>query len=412
MLQTVIEPTEKSWTSRWVRGLPYRRENPHWWRIPPSRTTRFDSMKSSIALALLTAGGWFLVTQGILTGPRLMSLVVGLALLAVAWWWTTLFGHRHLPTRLTAAGTAQALRDKTWTGTKATRGERKTAEQIAEQGGEDGFRVSIRALTIGQTEGAAREQQDQLKQQFRAAFHDNHTGQRLTLRPIRSKKLIARGVKRLAARKRTATRRREWAKKLMFAPRRQVPMILKKAEVAALGHLPDSSVVRTNKIRWSTSRAGVGVPIGMPRFDFKARGLANATQAEKQLAMFDASEKGQPLWYGWGAKMDTEAGLIPHNLDAHQFVGGATRVGKSTFLINFASQAIFRRGSGGIIFDPKGKDADDFIREWPDDRPEEDLIIMDLGEDPDGNEYEKMPRFNLLEMPDGGGGGFRDRDYC
>ncbi len=54
------------------------------------------------------------------------------------------------------------------------------------------------------------------------------------------------------------------------------------------------------------------------------------------------------------------------------------------------------RDYGGLVI-TLGKDDDDeeFIAEWPEDRPEEDFVFIDTG---DG--FEEMVRFNLLEVPD------------
>lgn len=177
-------------------------------------------------------------------------------------------------------------------------------------------------------------------------------------------------------------------------------------EVQGLVNVPEYEHVSTNKLRWSLARPGDGVPPATPRFDFVESGLdpATATDDEKQVAMLEASgEEGagadgvdddeEVFWYGLGTKHGVEAGVYGENLDAHQFVGGATRKGKTTWLTNYSAQC-FRKDHGGLIVDPKGKDADEFLAEWPDDRDEDDLIIMDLGD-----EDERIPRFNFMEIP-------------
>lgn len=76
-------------------------------------------------------------------------------------------------------------------------------------------------------------------------------------------------------------------------------------------------------------------------------------------------------------------------------------MGKTVALTNFAGQAMRRftddpetDNEGGIIVDPKGQDGDEFIAEWPEDRPNEDLIVVDLDD-----KNENIPRFNMLEIP-------------
>ena len=171
-------------------------------------------------------------------------------------------------------------------------------------------------------------------------------------------------------------------------------------EVAGLMNIPEAADVATSKMRWSLTKPGDGVPPATPRFPFAEQGLENASQNERQRAIFDASASGEPFYFGWGSKHEVEAGIYQRYLDAHMFAAGRTRYGKTTFLEHFCSQ-VFERGEGALVVDPKGKDADDFIREWPDDRPEEDLVVMDLGLNPEGEGYENVPRFNFMEIPPG-----------
>ena len=68
--------------------------------------------------------------------------------------------------------------------------------------------------------------------------------------------------------------------------------------------------------------------------------------------------------------------------------------GKTTFLTNFTGQGY--RGSGaGLVIDPKGLDGDEFIAEWPEERDIEDIVTVDLSD-----EFDEIPRFNFLEIPD------------
>src|SRR5699024_8239878 len=155
-----------------------------------------------------------------------------------------------------------------------------------------------------------------------------------------------------------------------------------------------------NKMRWSLAKPGDGVPPKTPRFPFDDYGVVSASDHLKETTIFDASSPGDPFYFGWGAKHGTEAGIFSKLLDAHMFIAGRTRYGKTILTEHFCSQ-VFERDQGGLVIDPKGRDADDFIREWPDHRDEDDLIVMDLGLNPDDEPYEKVPRFNFMEIPPG-----------
>lgn len=174
---------------------------------------------------------------------------------------------------------------------------------------------------------------------------------------------------------------------------RESGIVKPQVEVAGVVNIPEAQHVSTNKLRWSMATAGDGVPPGTPRFDFEAVGLGEATQAEKQIAMLDVDDPTAPYWFGFGTKHGIEAGVTHDTLTTHAFVGGGTGSGKSTFLANLVSQ-IFQRRYGALVFDPKGMDADAFIREWPEDRPPEEFIFVDLSDD-----FEKQVRFNFLEVP-------------
>lgn len=166
-------------------------------------------------------------------------------------------------------------------------------------------------------------------------------------------------------------------------------------EASGLLNVPRADDITTNRLQWSLSRPGDGVPVGTPRFDFDAVDLpGDPTDAEKQVAMLDHSEPGDPFWFGFGRRNGTEVGIYEEYLNAHMLVTGGTRKGKTTTLGNFASQ-VFDRGYGALII-AKGKQNDDerFIEEWPEDRPEEDFVFIDTG-----SEFDKRVRFNLLEVP-------------
>lgn len=187
----------------------------------------------------------------------------------------------------------------------------------------------------------------------------------------------------------TAAAGRDWPTK----PEQR--MIKPQIEVAGLVNIPEAEHVTTNKLRWALASPGEGIPPGTARFDFDTHGLDAATAAREdaQVAMLESAGRDEPLWYGTGVKYGTEAGVFPDAL-YHQFVGGATRQGKTTLLTNFSAQC-FRGDGAGLIIDPKGLDADEFIAEWPKHRDPEDLIVMDLSD-----EFDRIPRFNFLEIPE------------
>jgi hypothetical protein len=167
------------------------------------------------------------------------------------------------------------------------------------------------------------------------------------------------------------------------------------AETAGLVNVPTAEDVTTNKLQWSLSRPGDGVPIGTPRFDFDAVELPEEpTQAEKQVAMLDGSSVGDPFWFGFGRRNGTEVGVYEEYLNAHMLLTGGTRKGKTTTMGNFGSQVVDRDYGALVIAKGKQNDDERFIEEWPEDRPEEDFVFIDTGDD-----FEKRVRFNLLEVP-------------
>ncbi|RLM76878.1 hypothetical protein D3D02_19975, partial [Halobellus sp. Atlit-38R] len=86
-------------------------------------------------------------------------------------------------------------------------------------------------------------------------------------------------------------------------------------EVAGLLNIPESQYVTTNKMRWSMSRPGEGVPPGTPRFDFAEHNVAGASHEEEQVAMLDESGRGDPFWYGFGSRHGVEVGIEPDVLN-------------------------------------------------------------------------------------------------
>ncbi|WP_248911024.1 hypothetical protein [Halocatena marina] len=167
------------------------------------------------------------------------------------------------------------------------------------------------------------------------------------------------------------------------------------AEAAGLLNVPRFEDVTTNRLQWSLSRPGDGVPVGTPRFDFDAVGLSDdPSRMEKQVAMLDNTGPGDPFYFGFGRRNGTEVGVYEEYLNAHMLVTGGTRRGKTTSLGNFASQVFDRDYGALVILKDKENDVDDFIEEWPEDRPEEDFVFIDTGD-----AFDKRVRFNLLELP-------------
>jgi hypothetical protein len=167
-------------------------------------------------------------------------------------------------------------------------------------------------------------------------------------------------------------------------------------ETDGMVNVPTAADVTTNKLRWSLAKPGDGVPIGTPRFDFDAVEFPeNPTRAEKQAAMLDASEAGDPFMFGFGSKHGTEAGVFEEFTNAHIQVTGATRMGKTTFGTNFGSQVMGRGYGALIVVLGKQDDDEEFIAEWPADRPHEDFVFIDTSDT-----FDKRVRFNLLEIPE------------
>jgi hypothetical protein len=163
-------------------------------------------------------------------------------------------------------------------------------------------------------------------------------------------------------------------------------------EVAGLVNVPTAEDVSSGKMRWTLAKPGDGVPPKTARCDFDALGVAGASWNEQYLAMINAVEPGGSVWFGRGVKHGIEAGVYDQWLKRPTFVLGESGNGKTKFVINIFSQAI-SRGDGALVIDPPGQDADEFIAEWPEDRDEDDLIVLDL------NREDLRPQFNFLELP-------------
>jgi hypothetical protein len=255
-----------------------------------------------------------------------------------------------------------------------TKVDKQVAKLLEEQQGEKGWRLCLRVLAVSAEPDTAITRAAKTAGMFRN-FYESNTEQTFVPESLTGDALAA-AVARAG--------RREY---------QEAGIVKAQREVAGLVNVPAAEHVTTNKLRWSLSRPGEGIPPGTPRFDFDAAEVAGADRDVQQVAMLDEGTPGDPYWYGFGSRHGIEAGVEPSILKTHQFVGGGTGVGKTTFLTNFVSQ-IMQRGHGALIFDPKGTDADAFVREWPEDRDEEDFVFVDLSDD-----YEQQVRFNFLEVP-------------
>ena len=252
--------------------------------------------------------------------------------------------------------------------------DRQVAKLLEAQQGEKGWRLCLRVLAVSDDPEVAVARASKTAGMFRN-FYESASEQTFVPEPL-SGEALAETVRQAGAREFVDT-----------------DLVKAQREVAGLVNIPEADHVTTNKLRWSLSRPGEGVPPGTARFDAEAAGVAGESHAVQQVAMLDHADVESPYWYGFGSRHGVEAGVYPRVLDTHQFVGGGTGVGKTTFLTNFVSQ-VMRRGHGALVIDPKGMDADEFIREWPADRPEEEFVFVDLSDD-----YDKQVRFNFLEVP-------------
>lgn len=252
--------------------------------------------------------------------------------------------------------------------------DKAVAKLLEEQQGEKGWHLCLRVLAVSDDADVAVDRASRAADMFRN-FYESNSEQTFVPQP-----LAGAAVRTEAERAATRTFH-------------ETGIVKAHREVAGLVNIPKAEYVNSSKMRWSLSKPGEGVPPGTPRFDFETAGVAGGSAGEKQLAMLGESDADAPYWYGFGTRHGVEAGVDADILNVHQFVGGSTGQGKTTWLVNLFSQVV-NRGNGGLVFDPKGRDADEFIREWPDDRDEEDFIFVDLTDD-----YEKQVRFNFLEVP-------------
>ncbi|RJT07587.1 type IV secretory system conjugative DNA transfer family protein [Halococcus sp. IIIV-5B] len=259
--------------------------------------------------------------------------------------------------------------------------DKSIANLLEQQQGEKGWHLCLRVFALSEDPDVARSRASKTAGMFEN-FYEANSEQTFVPQPIGKRDLLGEYADATA---------RDF---------KETGIVKAQNEVAGLINIPEAEQITTSKMRWSLTKPGDGVPPGTPRFPFDDYDMAAASDEEKEIKIFDESSPGDPFYIGWGTKHGVEAGVYQRYLDAHMFVAGRTRYGKTTFVEHFFSQ-VAEREEGALLVDPKGKDADDFIREWPDDRDEEDLVVMDLGLNPNDEAYEKIPRFNFMEIPPG-----------
>lgn len=251
----------------------------------------------------------------------------------------------------------------------------KAANIVASQRGKKGYHVDIRVVAVSDSKEEAMSRVEETAGMYRK-FYDSSYEQGFTPKFFKQKQLDS-FLESMASREWTGT-----DQGITFAT----------DTLTGICHVPTD--LNTQEIEYTMSKSGRGIPPRTPRFDYDAHDLERATSdpGAIQLAMLSEDDPARPYWYGRGKKNGIEAGVTPEILNIHQFVGGGTGMGKTTFLVNQASQ-IMNRGHGCLIFDPKGKDADEFLREVPEDR-EDDLVFVDLTD-----EYDEQVTFNFMEVP-------------
>lgn len=278
VFQTVVEPTGADWTTRYSRGTPLRREDHRWWRLPPDRVSRWDAIPEAVALSLFVVGGWWAVSRWFagLT-PGIEPLFAGLGLVCVGYWWATMFGHPRSPSRQTSEDVAEDIRES-----PCSRGERRMADNVVQQAHEPAFRVSQRLITFGRRESHVDTLRERVGSQLRSSWHHPHSGQELTLRPLRNvpsaieqaaaRSPISRPVKHALDRALSRSRRR--------TPRRSGPVELS----STVGHLADSSSVSKGGIDWAAPRLREQVPPSAPRYQRPGWNEEEAAAAHSSLA--------------------------------------------------------------------------------------------------------------------------------
>lgn len=278
---------------------------------------------------------------------------------------------------------------------KPTTVDKKVAKLLEEQQGMRGWEIVIRILAISTDKEVARSRCLRT-----ASMWDNYY-ESSSEQTFRAVPLSEREIRETV----TAATIRDWA-----SVDKASTMTKAQREVIGILNIPKEADIQSNRMQWALSKPGMGVPPGTPRFDYAKHGVADASLEEQQIAMFAAGDPTTMIWVGRGVKHGVEAGIDPEQLDTHMLISGRTGTGKSTYTEHVTSQLTervavaldhARQGYGGVINDPKGDDADDFIREWPEDRREEDLVVMDLGRNPADEPYENIPQYNFLQIPEG-----------
>lgn len=263
VIQTVVEPVEGDWTTRWARGHPHRRDDARWWRLPATRYSRIPAIEFLTPLTVMAAAGWWAVGQWFAGLVPTTALYVGLGLLACAWW-SALFGDFGFPHHQSAAQAGEALRHHEWDDSRATREERRTADTISSQASELGFRVSQRLLTMGRRETTVDALRERVGSQLRSSWLDPHSGQQLRLRPLRR---IPDALERVADRHPTRRPVKHALDKVLTRPRRRTPSFMGTGELGSVAaHLPDTSSVSKGGIDWAAPRLREKVPPAAPRY--------------------------------------------------------------------------------------------------------------------------------------------------
>lgn len=176
--------------------------------------------------------------------------------------------------------------------------EKKAAKIVRDQHGDRAWNVNIRIFAVSSEEQVARRRVKKAATQFEN-YYETATEQKFEPIPLKGSDLRD-GLDRLIT--------REWEDR---------GIIKSEAEVAGFVHIPNAEINQQN-FNWALSKPGEGVPPGTPRFDFESAGVSEmASEAEKQVAMIDSADVGDPYWYGWGQKDGIEAGVYDEYLNAH-----------------------------------------------------------------------------------------------
>lgn len=272
--------------------------------------------------------------------------------------------------------------------TDPSKKERKAADVMDDLYGERAWSLNVRVFASADTAEAATLAVQKVAEKFQN-YYESSTGQRFVPQPLRGKTLrteLARAVSR------------EWV---------DWGMVFSEAETAGLVNCMDDQI-NTQEFKWALANPGEGLPPGTASYDFDAAGVADASRAEKFLTMLDHPEHGDDAyWLGWGKAGGKEAGIFTEFLNAHSQTTGGTRMGKTNMERVKIRQAM-ERGDGLLaILIGKGEkereeeddeeslaDDEEVIAEIPEDR-RDDLVFIDSGD-----EFDKMVRFNLLQIPD------------